>query len=81
MNFRTLAAETRCKIMTNAARIRIVRFDCLIGASPKFRAALEVTDMVAQVDGAVLVQGETDTGKELIAQAIHDASPFDGADC
>jgi formate hydrogenlyase transcriptional activator len=47
----------------------------LIGASPKFRAVLEAIDMVAPVDSAVLVQGETGTGKELIARAIHDASP------
>jgi formate hydrogenlyase transcriptional activator len=47
----------------------------LIGASPKFRAVLEAMEMVAPVDTAVLVQGETGTGKELIARAIHDASP------
>jgi formate hydrogenlyase transcriptional activator len=47
----------------------------LIGASPKFRAVLEAIEMVAQVDCGVLVQGETGTGKELIARAIHDASP------
>src|SRR6204780_2274173 len=47
----------------------------LIGESPKFRAVLEALEMVAPVDSAVLVQGETGTGKELIAQAIHDASP------
>jgi formate hydrogenlyase transcriptional activator len=47
----------------------------LIGSSPKFRAVLDQINMVAPVDSAVLVQGETGTGKELIAQAIHDASP------
>ncbi|MGD0302156.1 MAG: sigma 54-interacting transcriptional regulator [Bryobacteraceae bacterium] len=47
----------------------------LIGASSKFRAALEAVEMVAPVDCAVLVQGETGTGKELIARAVHDASP------
>ena len=47
----------------------------LIGSSPKFRAVLDEIKMVAPVDSAVLVQGETGTGKEVIAQAIHDASP------
>jgi formate hydrogenlyase transcriptional activator len=46
----------------------------LIGSSPKFRAVLDEINMVAPVDSAVLVRGETGTGKELIAQAIHDAS-------
>jgi formate hydrogenlyase transcriptional activator len=47
----------------------------LIGSSPKFRAVLDDINMVAPVDSAVLVRGETGTGKEVIAQAIHDASP------
>jgi formate hydrogenlyase transcriptional activator len=47
----------------------------LIGASPKFRAVLEAVEMVAPVDCAVLLQGETGTGKELIARAIHEGSP------
>jgi len=47
----------------------------LIGSSPKFQAVLDKINMVAPVDCAVLIQGETGTGKEVIAQAIHDASP------
>lgn len=47
----------------------------LIGSSPKFKAVLEDVKTVASVDCAVLVRGETGTGKEVIAQAIHDASP------
>jgi len=47
----------------------------LIGSSPKFRAVLDEIRMVAPVDSAVLVGGETGTGKEVVAQAIHDASP------
>ena len=47
----------------------------LIGSSAKFRALLADVDMVAPVDSAVLIQGETGTGKEVIARAIHEASP------
>jgi hydrogenase-4 transcriptional activator len=47
----------------------------LIGSSPKFRALLNQMNLVAPVDCTVLVQGETGTGKEVIARAIHEASP------
>ncbi len=47
----------------------------LIGSSPKFRAVLTDVNRIAPVDSAVLIQGETGTGKELIARAIHEASP------
>jgi formate hydrogenlyase transcriptional activator len=47
----------------------------LIGSGAKFRALLDSIDLVAPVDSAVLIQGETGTGKEVIARAIHDASP------
>jgi transcriptional regulator with GAF, ATPase, and Fis domain len=47
----------------------------LIGSSPKFRALLTEVAKVAPVDSAVLIQGETGTGKEVVARAIHQASP------
>jgi formate hydrogenlyase transcriptional activator len=47
----------------------------LVGYSSKFRTLLENIDMVAPVDAAVLIQGETGTGKEVIARAIHESSP------
>jgi formate hydrogenlyase transcriptional activator len=47
----------------------------LIGSSPKFRALLADVERVSPVDSAVLIQGETGTGKELIARAIHEGSP------
>ncbi|HEY1755546.1 MAG TPA: sigma 54-interacting transcriptional regulator [Bryobacteraceae bacterium] len=47
----------------------------LIGSSSKFRALLQDVEMVAGVDSAVLIQGETGTGKEVIARAIHEAGP------
>ena len=49
-------------------------FTDLIGSSTKFRAVLEDVNLVASVDSAVLIQGETGTGKEVIARAIHKAS-------
>ena len=50
----------------------------LIGSSPKFRALLAEVERVAPVDSAVLIQGETGTGKEVISRAIHEASPRRG---
>src|SRR5580704_3418078 len=47
----------------------------MIGESAKFRAVLGQVDLVAPSDCAVLIQGETGTGKELIARAIHNGSP------
>jgi len=46
----------------------------IIGSSPRFRTVLENVELVAPVDCSVLILGETGTGKEVIAQAIHDAS-------
>jgi transcriptional regulator with GAF, ATPase, and Fis domain len=47
----------------------------LIGSIPKFRAVLTEVAKVAPVDSAVPIQGETGTVKEVIARAIHEASP------
>lgn len=44
----------------------------LIGSSAKFRAFLDNVDMVAPVDSAVLIEGETGTGKE-VTRAIQEA--------
>ena len=43
----------------------------LIGRSPPFQAALAVITKFAACDATVLIQGETGTGKELVARAIH----------
>jgi formate hydrogenlyase transcriptional activator len=47
----------------------------LIGSGARFRGVLDSIDMVAPVESAVLIQGETGAGKEVIARAIHEASP------
>lgn len=46
----------------------------LIGSSAKFQAVLDKVDTVASANCTVLIGGETGTGKEVIAQAIHRAS-------
>jgi formate hydrogenlyase transcriptional activator len=47
----------------------------IIGSSPALSGALERVARVAATDAAVLITGETGTGKELIVRAIHAASP------
>jgi formate hydrogenlyase transcriptional activator len=50
------------------------RFEQLIGNSPALEAVLEQVERVAPTGSTVLIQGETGTGKELIARAIHNIS-------
>ena len=50
-------------------------FEDIIGQSPAIAQAKEEAENYAQVDSPLLIYGETGTGKELFAQAIHDASP------
>jgi formate hydrogenlyase transcriptional activator len=50
-------------------------FGDVVGESPALRRVLKQVEAVAPTDSAVLVLGETGTGKELIARALHDLSP------
>src|SRR6202140_1498934 len=50
------------------------RFEQIIGNSSALEAVLEQLERVAPTDSTVLIQGETGTGKELIAHAIHNIS-------
>src|SRR5277367_384685 len=50
------------------------RFEQLIGSSPALEVVLEQVERVAPTDSTVLIQGETGTGKELIARAVHNVS-------
>src|SRR5438046_9700176 len=49
-------------------------FEQIVGNSPALRRVLELVETVANSDSTVLLLGETGTGKELIARAIHDRS-------
>jgi formate hydrogenlyase transcriptional activator len=51
-----------------------MHFDEIVGESPLLRAVLKQVETVAPTDSTVLIQGETGTGKELIARAIHNLS-------
>jgi DNA-binding NtrC family response regulator len=58
----------------------------LVGSSPSFLAALQSIHKFALCDATVLIQGETGTGKELVARAVHYASarrdfPFVPVNC
>jgi len=50
------------------------RFEQIIGKSPALESVLDQVEQVAPTDSTVLIQGETGTGKELIARAVHDSS-------
>ena len=50
-------------------------FEGVIGSSPQMLALVDRMKRIAPTDATVLIQGETGTGKELVAQAIHQNSP------
>lgn len=51
------------------------QFDHIVGKSASLEAVLEQVELVAPTTSTVLIRGETGTGKELIAKAIHNISP------
>ena len=50
-------------------------FEEIVGKSAELRRVLKLVETVAPTDSTVLIHGETGTGKELIARAIHNLSP------
>ena len=62
------------------------RFGTLLGTSPAMRRMYELLDRIADSSASVLIAGETGTGKELVARALHErgrrkAGPFVAVDC
>ena len=54
---------------------RAAGFEELVGSSPAMRQVIAMVDQVAPTDATVLLRGETGTGKELVARALHRRSP------
>src|SRR6202007_2895811 len=50
-------------------------FEEIVGTSPALQRVLKLVETVAPTNSTVLIYGETGTGKELIARAIHNLSP------
>lgn len=57
------------------ARLDLARFGQMVGASPATLRVFEMIQRVAEGRWTVLIEGETGVGKELVARAIHAASP------
>jgi transcriptional regulator with GAF, ATPase, and Fis domain len=53
----------------------VIDFSGVLGSSPRIREIFQLLEMVAPSEATVLLLGETGTGKELVAQAIHRNSP------
>jgi DNA-binding NtrC family response regulator len=68
----------------NALRRRLTtegQFGQMIGRSAEMRRAFEMAERVAVTDSTVLILGESGTGKDLLAQEIHERSPRAGKPC
>lgn len=76
---RVLAEQERARLQDHNLYLQeeikaIHNFDEIIGRSPALAAVLENIRRVAATDSTVLITGETGTGKELIARAVHSSS-------
>jgi DNA-binding NtrC family response regulator len=73
-------ALERKRLREQATQLRrelngLVGYQNIIGKSPAMRAVYALIARAAELESTVLVTGETGTGKELVARAIHDAGP------
>ncbi|MDE1190521.1 MAG: sigma 54-interacting transcriptional regulator [Arachidicoccus sp.] len=78
--------EQNRALQNEIAEIQKTKFDRIVGQSSALRRVLNKVALVAVTDVTVLITGETGTGKELVAQAIHEnskraAMPFRAFNC
>jgi len=71
----TLAVEDAGSSLAPPVPADLPRSADLVGDSDAIRDVVRLVHRVARVDSSVLIHGETGTGKEVIARAIHEASP------
>lgn len=69
------AQLTELKTYYKSEMLQNNRFENIIGTSPQMRSIFDLLGNVASSDATILVRGETGTGKELIAAAVHNLSP------
>ena len=69
-----IAAEQKQQSKKKDVRVNTVTFGNIVGPTPALAHVISQANKVAATDVAVLINGETGTGKELFAQAIHNAS-------
>ena len=80
---RLLAALEQAVAGTAAGELRpltekipaLLAFDEIVGSAPDFRAALAIAAKAARARVPVLIEGESGVGKEVVAEAVHAASP------
>jgi DNA-binding NtrC family response regulator len=79
LRLRSIYQELQLTQEANRSLIRQIsggyKFDGLIGESPAMRAVFSLIEKVSRVDSPVLIFGQSGTGKELVARAIHYSSP------
>ena len=78
--------RTQLVALAEGGRGQPTAFEQLRGCDPRFRAAIDTALRAAAADCSLLILGETGTGKELVARAVHEAScrsagPFVAVNC